>query len=114
MKLIESVTEYTSWLLNEGIKLGKEDIDFLYVKSLDKYFCICGTPMAIEPMLEKIGYTFFKNWNYILNEKNDKGLKDLRFYEDENEDIISEIRDILYEILERKFNMEIIFISTEY
>lgn len=112
MNLMESTTEYTNWLLNEGKKLGKEDIEFLYIQSLNKYFCVCGTPLAIEPMLEKIGYMFFKEWDYILNEKDDKDLKELRFYEDE--DTISEIRDTLYQILEKKLNMEITFISTEY
>ena len=110
MITLNGMTDYVEWITNEGSKLGKYDMKMVYVESLKKNFCVCGTPLAIEPALEESGYALARAWT---RNAHCNGEKDIDITED-NLDVISQMRDAAYEIVEKYLNMEIVFISTEY
>ena len=110
MITLNGMTNYVEWITNEGSKLGKYDMKMVYVESLKKNFCVCGTPLAIEPSLEKSGYALVKAWTENAHAN---GEEDVDITEDDL-DVISEMRNAAYEIIEKYLNMEIVFMSTEY
>ena len=110
MTNLKNMTEYLEWLNNEGNQLGKEDMRMVYVESMKKNFCVCGSPMAIEPALEESGNALARAWSGMAHRN---GEEDIDITEDDL-DVISQMRDAAYEIVEKYLNMEIVFISTEY
>ena len=114
MITFNNMTDYTEWITNEGSKLDKYDMRMVYVESIKKNFCVCGTPLAVEPALEESGNALIKAWTKGLAEKAKvKGEENIDIIEDDL-DVISQMRDAAYEIVEKYLNMEIVFISTEY
>lgn len=110
MITIKNMMDYTEWITKEGSKLNKYEMKIIHVESLKKNFCVCATPLAIEPALEEAGYALAKAWTKNAHEN---GEKDVNITEDDL-DVIAQMRDAAYKIIERHLNMEIVFISTEY
>ena len=106
---LKNMTEYIEWFNSVGNQLGKEEIKVIYVESIKKKFCVCGTPMAIESALEESGYALIRAWSDMTHRN---GESDIDIIEDDV-DFISQMRDAAYEIIEKYLDMEIVFVCTE-
>lgn len=110
MTNLKDMTEFVEWCSNEGMKLGKYDMKMVYVESMKQKHCVCGSPLAIEPTLEKSGYALAKAWTEMAHKN---GEEDIDITEDDL-DFISDMGAAAYKIVQEYLNMDIVFISTEY
>lgn len=104
----ENMQDYTQWVLKEAEKLGKYAMVMIEIKSIGKRLCVCGTPLGIEPMAEKVAEKFIEEWNICMVGD------DEQIDTDADLDLISVIRDEIIDALENHKNMEFVYVSTEY
>ena len=110
MVKLENMTEYQKWIDAERNSFRKETVKIVYIRSIEKCLCICGTPVAVEPIFERTGHSLIKEWNECLKLNNESGLE----LDTEDTDLISEMRDAAMKVLVEHLDIEFVYLSTEY